>query len=78
MDTYAQPDTTKRQYRPLEEKQRIVGEALAEGASVDRVHSPREMRPLPNKCWSKSARRALRANCGPPGRGRTLLPITAS
>lgn len=37
MDTYTQPVTTKRQYRPLEEKQRIVGEALAEGASVARV-----------------------------------------
>ena len=37
MDTYTQPVTTKRQYRSLEEKQRIVGEALAEGASVARV-----------------------------------------
>ena len=37
MDTYTQPITTKRQYRSLEEKQRIVGEALAEGASVARV-----------------------------------------
>jgi transposase len=34
MDTYTQPVTTKRQYRSLEEKQWIVGEALAEGASV--------------------------------------------
>jgi len=34
MDTYTQPVTTKRQYRSLEEKRRIVGEALAEGASV--------------------------------------------
>jgi transposase-like protein len=38
MDTYAQPVTTKRQYRSPEEKQPIVGEALAEGASVARVH----------------------------------------
>src|SRR5215467_6460045 len=37
MDTYTQLVITKRQYRPLEEKQRIVGEALAEGASVARV-----------------------------------------
>src|SRR5215468_7284497 len=37
METYTQPVTTKRQYRSLEEKQRIVGEALAEGASVARV-----------------------------------------
>jgi transposase len=37
MDTYTQPVTTKRQYRSLDEKQRIVGEALAEGASVARV-----------------------------------------
>jgi len=37
MDTYTQPVTTKRQYRSLEEKQRIVGEALAEGASVARA-----------------------------------------
>jgi transposase len=37
MDTYTEPVTTKRQYRSLEEKQRIVGEALAEGASVARV-----------------------------------------
>ena len=37
MDTCAQPVTTKRQYRSLEEKQRIVEEALAEGASVARV-----------------------------------------
>ena len=37
MDTYTQPVPTKRQYRSLEEKQRIVGEALAEGASVARV-----------------------------------------
>jgi hypothetical protein len=38
MDTYTQPVPTKRQYRTLEEKQRIVGEALAEGASVARAH----------------------------------------
>jgi transposase-like protein len=37
MDTYTQPVPTKRQYRSLEEKQRIVGEALTEGASVARV-----------------------------------------
>lgn len=37
MDTYAQPVRTKRQYRSLEEKRRIVQEALAEGASVARV-----------------------------------------
>ena len=37
MDTYTQPVTTKRQYRSLQEKQRIVGEALAEGASLARV-----------------------------------------
>jgi|SRR5215472_630482 len=37
MDTYTQPVPTKRQHRSLEEKQRIVGEALAEGASVARV-----------------------------------------
>jgi transposase len=37
MDTYTQPVTTKRQYRSLEEKQRIVGEALSDGASVARV-----------------------------------------
>ena len=37
MDTYTQPETTKRHYRSLDEKQRIVGEALAEGASVARV-----------------------------------------
>ena len=37
MDTCTQPVPTKRQYRSLEEKQRIVGEALAEGASVARV-----------------------------------------
>src|SRR4030095_9583486 len=34
MDTYTQSVPTKRQYRTLEEKQRIVGEAFAEGASV--------------------------------------------
>jgi len=37
MDTYTQPVPNKRQYRTLEEKQRIVGEALVEGASVARV-----------------------------------------
>jgi transposase len=37
MDTYTQRVTTRRQHRSLEEKQRIVGEALAEGASVARV-----------------------------------------
>jgi transposase len=37
MDTCTQPVTTKRQYRSLEEKCRIVQEALAEGASVARV-----------------------------------------
>ena len=37
MDTYTQAVTTKRQYRSLEEKQQIVEEALAEGASVARV-----------------------------------------
>src|ERR1700739_3462824 len=37
MTITTQAVTTKRQYRSLEEKQRIVGEALAEGASVARV-----------------------------------------
>jgi transposase len=37
MDTYTQPATRKRQYRSLEQKLRIVQEALAEGASVARV-----------------------------------------
>jgi transposase len=37
MDTYTQAVTMKRQYRSLEEKQRIVEEALAEGASVARI-----------------------------------------
>src|SRR5215831_11520792 len=37
MDTCAQPETTKRQYRSLEQKLRIVQEALAEGASVAQV-----------------------------------------
>jgi len=34
MDTYTQPMTTKRQYRSVDEKRRIVQEALAEGVSV--------------------------------------------
>jgi transposase len=37
MDTCTQPVTTKREYRSLEQKLRIVQEALAEGASVARV-----------------------------------------
>jgi len=37
MDTCTQAITTKRQYRSLEQKLRIVQEALAEGASVARV-----------------------------------------
>jgi len=37
MDTCTQPVTTKRQYRSLEQKLRIVQEAVAEGASVARV-----------------------------------------
>jgi len=37
MDTCTQPVTTKRQYRSLEQKLRIVQEALAEGVSVARV-----------------------------------------
>jgi transposase len=37
MDTYTQPVRGKRQYRSLEEKLRIVQEALAGGASVARV-----------------------------------------
>ena len=37
MDTCTQPATTKRQYRSLEQKLRIVQEALAEGVSVARV-----------------------------------------
>jgi transposase len=37
MDTCTQPAITKRQYRSVEEKLRIVQEALAEGASVARV-----------------------------------------
>ena len=37
MDTYTQPIPPKRQYRKLEEKLRIVEEALAEGASVARI-----------------------------------------
>ena len=32
MDTYTQPITTKRQYRSLEEKQWIVGEAFGRGS----------------------------------------------
>jgi len=50
MDTYTQPVPTKRQYRTLEEKQRIVGEALAEGASVARVHGRTESTPI----WSST------------------------
>ena len=34
MDTYTQPVARKRHYRSLEEKLRIIQEALAEGASV--------------------------------------------
>ena len=37
MDTYTQPIVRKRQYRSLEEKVRIVQEALGQGASVARV-----------------------------------------
>ena len=37
MDTSTQPVATNRRYRSLEEKRRIVEEALAEGASVARV-----------------------------------------
>ena len=37
MDTCTQPVETKRQYRSLEQKLRIVQEALSEGASVARV-----------------------------------------
>ena len=37
MDTCTQAITTKRQYRSLEQKLRIVQEALTEGASVARV-----------------------------------------
>ena len=37
MDTCTQPVATKRQHRSLEQKLRIVQEALAEGASVARV-----------------------------------------
>ena len=37
MDTYTQPIPSKRQYRKLEEKLRIVEETLAEGASVARI-----------------------------------------
>jgi len=37
MDTCTQPVRTKRQYRSLEQKLRIVQEALAEGTSVARV-----------------------------------------
>ena len=37
MDTCTQAVTTKRHYRSLEQKLRIVQEALAEGASVARV-----------------------------------------
>ena len=37
MDPCAQPVTTKRQYRSVEQKLRIVQEALAEGMSVARV-----------------------------------------
>lgn len=37
MDTCTPPVTTKRQYRSLEQKLRIVQEALAEGVSVARV-----------------------------------------
>jgi len=44
MDTYTQPVTTKRRYRSLEEKQRIVEEALAEGASVARSSDARSQR----------------------------------
>ena len=37
MDTYTQAVTSKRQYRGLEEKRRIVEETLAEGASVAQI-----------------------------------------
>jgi transposase len=37
MDTTTQPLISKRQFRPLQEKLRMVQEALAEGASVARI-----------------------------------------
>jgi hypothetical protein len=46
VDTYTQPVTTKRQYRSLEEKLRIVQEALSDGASVASGAGARSQREL--------------------------------
>lgn len=69
MDTYTQSATTKRQYRSLEEKLRIVQEALAEGASVAGVARAHGVNANLVFNWCRKYR------VGRLGSGAKLLPV---
>jgi transposase len=82
MDTYTQPVTTKRQYRSLEEKLRIVREALSEGASVARVARAHGVNANLLFNWCRRYRAGRLGGCGETkllplrisGEGSTALP----
>jgi transposase len=71
MDTYTQPVPAKRRYLALEQKQRIVQETLAEGASVAQVARVHGLNANLVFNW----RRLYQAGqlCG--RRGNKLLPV---
>jgi transposase len=74
MDTYTQAVTPKRQYRSLEFKQRIVGETLAEGASVALVARAHGVNANQVFTW----RRQYRAGQLGERSGAKLLPVSVT
>jgi transposase len=71
MDTYTQPVTPKRRYLALEEKQRIVEETMAAGASVARVARAHGLNANLIFNWRRLHQKGLLC-----GRGRAkLLPV---
>ena len=74
MDTYTQPVRPKRRYLALEEKRRIVGETLVEGASVASVALAHGLNTNLVFNWRRLHQKGLLG-----GRGATkLLPVTVS
>ena len=74
MDTCTQPVTTKRQYRSVEEKLRIVREALSEGASVARVARAHGLNANLLFTWCRLYRAGRLGGCGE----AKLLPVRIS
>ena len=74
MDTYTQPAPAKRRYLELEQKQRIVEETLAEGASVAQIARLHGVNANLVFNWRKLYRAGQLGGRG----GNKLLPVRVS